>query len=231
MYEEQTSGMVFILVEGGRFQMGDNFGDGFPDERPVRDVSLDDYFLGQYPVTQGEWRIIMDNNPSMFKKGDRYPVEMISWDHAQAFISRVNEKTDGLFRLPTEAEWEFAARGGGRQEKWAGTNDADKAGDYMWFDGNSAGKTHPVGLKKPNHLNFYDMSGLTHEWVCDTYHVEAYQENIAHNPICQRPGRYRAFRGGSWKRHLEGLRCTRRMGGLPHLGFGTFGFRLAREVP
>lgn len=210
--------------------MGDTFGDGFPDEQPLNEVCVDDFYLGQYPVTQGEWRLLMDNNPSVFKKGDRYPVEMISWNGANTFIQELNKNSDGKFRLPTEAEWEYAARSGGKKEKWAGVNDLEQLSDYMWYESNSKEKTHPVGLKKPNGLQLYDMSGLTHEWVVDYYQVDAYQRYKRDNPVSLQQTPYRVFRGGSWKRHVEGLRCTRRMGGLPHLGFGTFGFRVARDL-
>ena len=221
--------MPFILVRGGCFLMGDLFGDGFPDEQPVHEVCVDDFMLGQFPVTQGQWRCIMGGNPAMFKKGSAYPVEMISWDHAQRFIDTLNKRTDGRFRLPTEAEWEYAARSGGQREKWAGVSDPAQAGDFMWFAQNARERTHPVGLKRPNRLGLHDMSGLTHEWVSDIYRPDAYTMHTRNNPRVEGDGRYRAFRGGSWKRHLEGLRCTRRMGGVPHLGFGTFGFRLARD--
>ena len=229
-FQEPRTGMVFLRIQGGCFTMGDTFGDGFPDERPTNEVCVTDFFLGQYPVTQGEWRTLMDNNPSVFKKGDRYPVEMISWDAAVRFIERLNRDSDGKYRLPTEAEWEYAARSGGKREKWSGTSDPEQVGDYMWFESNARERTHPVGLKKPNGLGLYDMSGLTHEWAVDYYHIDAYQHLDRDNPVVLRPSGHRAFRGGSWKRHIEGLRCTRRMGGMPHLGFGTFGLRIARDL-
>lgn len=227
---DSVTGMEFVYVEGGCFPMGDLFGDGFPDEQPVREVCVDSFFLATTPVTQGQWRRIMGNNPSMFKKGDGYPVEMVSHDANQAFIHRLNALTEGGYRLPTEAEWEFAARGGGRQQKWAGTSDGDKLGDFAWYGSNANGRTHPVGLKRPNELGLYDMSGLVHEWVEDYYDPQAFTQLGRDNPLHAGPGRFRAFRGGSWKRHPEGLRCTRRMGGYPNTGFGTYGVRLARSV-
>jgi formylglycine-generating enzyme required for sulfatase activity len=227
---DEITSMRLLFIPGGNFSMGDGFGDGFPDERPLREVRVDDFWLGECPVTQGQWRRVMNGNPAMFKKGAEYPVEMISWDQSMEFIKRLNTMSKHNFRLPTEAEWEYAARGGGKLEKWSGVNDISQAGDFMWFEDNAESRTHPVGEKKPNRLGLYDMSGLTHEWNIDIYHPDAYTFLGEDNPVCERPGAYRVFRGGSWKRHLEGLRCTRRMGGLPNLGFGTFGIRLAKSV-
>ncbi|NGZ27632.1 MAG: formylglycine-generating enzyme family protein [Magnetococcales bacterium] len=222
--------MEFVYVEGGCFQMGDLFGDGFPDEKPVREVCVEAFFLAKTPVTQGQWQKIMECNPAMFKKGPDYPVEMVCFDDTQTFINRLNQLTEGGYRLPTEAEWEFAARGGGLKQKWSGTSSLDELGDYAWYGSNANGRTHPVGLKKPNELGIYDMSGIVHEWVEDFYDHEAFTKLGRDNPIHTGPGRFRAFRGGSWKRHPEGLRCTRRMGGQPNTGFGTYGVRLARSV-
>lgn len=230
LFRESVTGMEFVYVEGGCFQMGDLFGDGFPDERPVREVCIGACFLGRMPVTQGQWRQIMDGNPAMFKKGDAYPVEMVSFDGAQAFVQRLNAMTEGGFRLPTEAEWEYACRGGGLRQKWSGTSDLEELGDYAWFGGNSNGRTHPVGLKKPNELGLHDMSGIVHEWTGDFYDHLAFQRLGRDNPRDEVNSGFRAFRGGSWKRHAEGLRCTRRMGGPPNTGFGTYGMRVARDV-
>lgn len=234
-YTELFVDMEFVFIKGGRFQLGDTFGDGFPDEMPVNEVTVSDFFLGRYPVTQGQWQKIMQNNPSMFKKGDRYPVEMVGWDAASAFIDKLNQATEQNYRLPTEAEWEYAARSGGQKDKWAGTNAIEELGDYAWFIDNSNNRTHPVGLKKPNNFNLYDMSGLVHEWTQDVYNQEIYahlakQEVVASNYVYEGQGRYRSFRAGSWKRRSEGVRCTRRMGGLPALGFGTYGFRVAKNA-
>ncbi|MGN7612198.1 formylglycine-generating enzyme family protein [Magnetococcales bacterium HHB-1] len=228
LFYEETTKMPFVRIKGGDFLMGDLFDNGFPDEKPVHKVTLDDFYLGKYPVTQGEWRLLMNSNPAMFKKGDRYPVEMVSWDQAKAFIYQLNQRSKIHFRLPSEAEWEYAARSGGKKELWSGTSDLEQLGRYAWYDQNAQGRTHPVGEKKPNGLGLHDMSGLLHEWTEDWYFTDAFNHHTEKNPLLLEPkGDYRAFRGGSWKRHPEGLRCTRRMGGLPHGGFGTYGFRLA----
>ena len=136
--------MEFVWVPGGCYRMGSNSGED--DEQPVHEVCVDGFWLGKYEVTQAEWQRVMGNNPSHFK-GDRNPVEIVSWDDAQEFIKRLNAKGNGTFRLPTEAEWEYAARSGGKDEKYAGGNDVDRV---AWYKSNSGGKTHPVGTKAPN---------------------------------------------------------------------------------
>ncbi len=227
---DPVTGMPFVFVEGGRFDMGDLFGDGFPDELPVVPTKVGDFWIGRYPVTQGQWRKVMDYNPSMFKKGDDYPLEMVSWDQAQDFIAKLNELTEGGYRLPREAEWEFAARDRGQKRKWAGTSDIEELVDFAWYDANSTFRTHPVGLKKPNALGLCDMSGGAHEWTHELYFTDAHAALASGAKIPETGGSHRSFRGGSWKRHAEGLRCSRRMGGLPDQGFGTYGLRLAKDA-
>ncbi len=232
-FRDEYTGMEFIFVRGGRFILGDQFGDGFPDEYPVVEVEVGDFYLGTLPVTQGQWRHVMDSNPSMFKKGDDYPVEMVSWESAKELTRRMNENSpNGFgFRLPTELEWEFAARAGGKKHKWSGTSDLEELGDYAWYEDNSNFRTHPVGQKKPNELGFHEMSGSTHEWNEEFYFTDALAALAQGGTIPETGGSHRSFRGGSWKRHAEGLRCTRRMGGRPNEGFGTYGVRIAMDVP
>lgn len=163
-----------VFVKGGCFQMGDTFGDGNKDERPVHKVCLSDYYIGKYPVTQGEWKAVMGNNPSSFKDcGEKCPVESVTLEDTQEFIQRLREMTGKKYRLLTEAEWEYAARSVGKKEKWAGTSDERRLGDYAWYAANSGEKTHPVGQKKPNELGIFDMSGNVSQWVNDFYD-EAY---------------------------------------------------------
>src|SRR3989338_7511012 len=150
-------GMVF--VKGGCFQMGDSFGDGYAGERPVHEVCVNDFYIGENEVTQGEWKALMDENPSVNKLGDNYPVDSVDWEDVQEFIKRLNAKSGKRYRLPTEAEWEYAARSGGRKDKFAGTSNESELGEYAWYYGNADNETHPVKQKKPNAIGVYDMSG------------------------------------------------------------------------
>jgi len=134
VFKDPLTGMEFVGVKGGCYAMGDTFGDGNSDEKPVHRVCLSDFYVGKYEVTQGQREKVMGNNPSSFKGGDNYPVENVSWYDVQEFISRLNRKTSMKYRLPTEAEWEYAARSGGKQEKWAGTSRESDIDDFAWTD-------------------------------------------------------------------------------------------------
>jgi formylglycine-generating enzyme required for sulfatase activity len=153
-----VSNMVY--VSGGTFTMGatsEQGSDAYDDENPTHSVTLSSYYIGKYEVTQAEWKAVMGSNPSYFKGDDR-PVEQVSWDDCQTFISRLNSITGRSFSLPTEAQWEFAARGGNSTlgYKYSGSNNVY---DIAWYDDNSGGTTHDVGTKSPNELGLYDMSG------------------------------------------------------------------------
>ncbi len=152
-WTDSVTGMAFVWVPKGCFEMGCGTwtSDCDSDEKPVHEVCLDSFWMGKHEVTQGEWKKIMGNNPSTFKKGDKYPVERVSWNDAQEFIRRLNAKTGGRgkFRLPTEAEWEYACRSGGKPQKYAGGSDPDRV---AWYGSNSGGSTHPVGTKAANGL-------------------------------------------------------------------------------
>jgi formylglycine-generating enzyme required for sulfatase activity len=222
---DPITGMEFLWVAGGTFKMGDMFGDGLENETPVHDVELDDFYLGKYPVTQRQWKQVMGTNPSRFQKGDLYPVEQVSWSDVQAFIRKLTalNAENFVFRLPSEAEWEYAARSGGQKEKFAG---GDMVGALAWYDENSGGSTHPVGRKMPNGLGFYDMSGNVWEWCRDGYDEMAYQSHECRNPVMPEGRREGAMRGGGWNLDSWSVRCTRRMG-YPIDYFGpALGFRL-----
>jgi len=205
--------------------MGDTFGDGYENEKPVHEVCVDDFYLGKYPVTQGQWKKVMGSNPSHFKSGDNYPVESVSWNDVQEFIKKLNQLSGQQYRLPTESEWEYAARSGGKRGKYAGTSSDSELGEYAWYDSNSGGKTHPVGQKLPNGLGLYDMSGNVWEWVEDTYSSNAYQSHSRTNPIYTRQGSSRVRRGGSWNNNPRNVRCSNRNNN-PGNRNNNLGFRL-----
>jgi formylglycine-generating enzyme len=220
---------AMIVVKGGCFQMGDTFGVGGDNEKPVHEVCVNDFYIGKYEVTQEQWKAVMGNNPSFFSScGNNCPVENVSWDDAQDYINKLSEKTGKKYRLPTEAEWEYAARSGGKQEKWSGTSNFDELEDYAWFLDNSGKKTHPVGKKKPNGLGLYDMSGNVWEWVKDGYDQAYYKKSPKVNPRGPESGASRVRRGGGWVSVPGNVRTAIRAGDDPDVGFSYLGFRLAR---
>jgi len=234
---DPVTGMMFIEVKGACFQMGDNFGDGDNDEKPAHEVCVRDFYMGKYEVTQAQWRVVMGNNPSSFSNcGAACPVETVSWNDVQEFIRILNQKTGEKYRLPTEAEWEYAARSGGKNEKWAGTSSERDLSEYAWYEYNSDKRTHLVGQKKPNSLGLYDMSGNVKEW-CSDWYVGGYYRNSDNKYNSQGPsgsafgsGEVRVQRGGSWTSDVTGLRTARRGAGVPSYRDGnSLGFRLAKS--
>jgi len=224
---EARVGMEFVFVKGGCFDMGDTFGDGYSDEKPVHTVCVSDFYMGKYEVTQGQWKAIMGNNPSYFKNcGDNCPVENVSWYEVQEFIERLNSKSGKKYRLPTEAEWEYAACSGGKREKYAGTN--DNPDDYAWHDSNSGKKTHPVGQKRPNGLGLYDMTGNVWEWCSDWCGEDYYASSPKDNPQGPSSGSYRVLRGGSWFYSPRVIRASNRGIDFPSFRLIYNGFRLLR---
>jgi len=227
-FTDPTTGMEFVKVPGGTFEMGcgawsSDCGD---NEKPVHTVTLDGFLIGKYEVTQGQWKKVMGSNPSKFQNGDSYPVENVSWDDAQKFIQKLNAMGGGgTYRLPTEAEWEYACRSGGKAEKFCGGNNLDSA---AWYDGNSGKSTHPVGTKAPNGLGIYDMSGNVWEWVGDVYSATAYSSHQRKNPMHSDGGGQRVLRGGSWYYFPKYLRSSNRYGNTEYNNSSGYGFRLAR---
>ena len=186
-----------VRVEAGTFIMGatPEMESPFDWEKPTHQVTLtNDYYIGKYEVTQALWQAVMDNNPSYFK-GDDLPVEMVSWDDCQEFISKLNIITGKTFRLPTEAEWEYAARGGNKSRgyQYSGSNNLS---DVAWYEDNSGKKTHTVGSKQSNELGIYDMSGNVWEWCQDW--LTPYSSSSQVNPTGANSGPGRVYRGGSW---------------------------------
>jgi formylglycine-generating enzyme required for sulfatase activity len=224
-FKEPVTGMELVFVRGGCFSMGDTFEDGAFDEKPVHEVCVSDFSMGKYEVTQGQWKTIMGKNPSHFSScGDSCPVEQASWNDVQTFIQKLNQKTGKTFRLPTEAEWEYAARSGGKKERYAGTN--DNLDDYAWCVNNSGRKTHPVGQKKANTLGLFDMSGNVWEWVVDRYDRGYYSRGPRDNPSGPSSGSSRVLRGGGWNSKPQYVRAAFRFGRYPVNRFDDTGFRI-----
>jgi formylglycine-generating enzyme len=190
-----------VEVQGGTFQMGSN--DGESDEKPVHSVSVSTFYIGKYEVTQKQWRDVMGTSPSYFKNCDDCPVEQVSWDDVQEYLKKLNSKITGKkYRLLMEAEWEYAARGGNKSNKYkySGSNNLN---ELAWYETNSGNKTHPVGGKQANELGIFDMSGNVWEWCSDW--LGSYSSNLAQNPTGADTGYYKVFRGGCWLHH--GVNC------------------------
>ena len=214
-----------VKVETGTFMMGATLEmqDSYDDEMPVHQVTLtNDYYMGKYEVTQALWQAVMGNNPSKFK-GDNLPVESVSWKDCQKFISKLNKKTGRKFRLPTEAEWEYAARGGkkSRGYQYSGSSNIS---DVAWYAGNSSNKTHPVGTKQSNELGLYDMTGNVWEWCQDWY--GSYVSSSQTNPTGAVSGSRRVRRGGGWYNNEENCRSSCRSGVTPDARYYFLGLRL-----
>jgi sulfatase modifying factor 1 len=227
--ETLPSGVSFemVFVEGGRFMMGSEEEEVYSNEKPLQEITLSDFYIGKYPITQQLWKLIMgiEYNSSHFK-GDNRPVDQVSWDDTQKFIEKLNKVNGEKYRLLTEAEWEYAARGGLKSKgfKYAGSN---KLKDVAWFNGNSYGETKPVGLKYPNELGVYDMSGNIFEWVEDQYHDSYYgmpKDGSAWLDI--EKGAFHVIRGGSWFNSAHSCRVAYRNGSNPMLRDLNIGFRL-----
>jgi formylglycine-generating enzyme required for sulfatase activity len=191
-----------ILVEGGSFQMGRN--DSLDNEKPAHTVKLKPFYIGKYEVTQKLWQAVMDTNPSGFKGCEDCPVEELNLTSIQAFLSKLNKMTGKNYRLPTEAEWEYAAMGGNKSKGYiySGSNDLS---EVAWYKGNADSKTHPVGQKKPNELGIYDMAGNVWELCSDWYDPKYYRRSPSDNPQNTRKAAYKVSRGGSWRSGPE--RC------------------------
>lgn len=178
-------------------------------------------------MTQGQWQGLMGSNPSRFKScGENCPVDTVTWNEVQNFISRLNQRSGKKFRLPTEAEWEYAARSGGKAEQYAGANSESALGDYAWYRANSGEKTHPVGQKRPNGLGLYDMSGNVWEW-CQDWNG-AYPSGNVTDPTGPSSGSNRILRGGSWFNNANRCRSANRFDFTPDYRSNNLGFRLVR---
>lgn len=224
-----VNGVEFNMVKvaGGTFQMGatsEQGSDYFDNELPVHQVTLSDYYIGEIEVTQELWQAVMGSNPSNFRTSNKLPVEIVSWNDCQTFITKLNQLTGMQFRLPTEAEWEFAARGGNKSKgyKYSGSNDID---EVAWYYYNSGGETHEVGTKLPNELGIFDMIGNVWEWCQDRY--GSYSSSAQTNPTGPSTGSNRVIRGGSWDSEPRYCRVSRRYGCTPDRSDRYLGLRLA----
>ena len=252
-FKDSVTGIEMVLVKGGCYRMGDTFGDGESDEKPVHEVCVDDFYMGKYEVTVGEFRKFVNDagykteaekedgcyyytgskwekdrsknwrNPG-FSQDDSHPVACVSWNDATAFTGWLVNKTGKSYRLPTEAEWEYAAKSGGKSEKYSGGNDIDSV---AWYSSNSGSKTHSVGQKAANGLGIYDMSGNVWEWVNDWYDSGYYKNSPKDNPKGPSSGSDRVRRGGSWSGYARYVRASDRIGNTPVIRIDDLGLRLA----
>ncbi|MBO5942649.1 MAG: SUMF1/EgtB/PvdO family nonheme iron enzyme [Bacteroidales bacterium] len=213
-----------VYVSGGSFMMGSDDIEAYSDQKPVHRVTLSSYRIGKYEVTQELWEAVMGSNPSCFK-GSRRPVENVSWDDCQTFIRKLNSLTGQTFKLPTEAQWEFAARGGNSSKgyKYSGSNYIDNVG---WYYDNSGSTSHNVGTKSPNELGIYDMSGNVREWCRDWYGYGTYSSSSQVDPEGPSAGSERVYRGGSWRFNARDCPVSYRSSNSPDFRYSNLGLRL-----
>ena len=227
--------MEMVYIPAGTFMMGSSNAD---DEKPAHVVGVSAFYMGKYVVTQREWQAVMGYNPSAVI-GEDHPVEDVSWVEAQSFAERLSEITGQRYRLPTEAEWEYAARAGSATIFHFG-DDPEELGEYEWQEGNSGGTTQPVGQKRPNAWGLYDVAGNVREWCEDWWDPEYYERSEHEDPVNNDPYLYtspttneqffaRATRGGSFLDIPSGCESAHRHGGRPERGQPVTGFRLVRE--
>lgn len=223
------TGMEFVLVKGGCYKMGSVAGS--EDEIPQHDVCVDDFYLGKYEVTQAQWKKVMESNPSQFSTcGPDCPVDSVSWSDSQEFVKKLSAQAKKKYRLPTEAEWEYAARSGGRDEKYAGTSDQSRLGEFAWIRDNAGDVTHQVGQKSPNGLGLYDMTGNVDEWCQDRYDKEYYKNSPKKNPAGPNAGDERASRGGAYDFSNMRIRAAHRRSESPDFRDNKLGLRLLLPV-
>lgn len=225
-----VTGMEFVFVKGGRYLMGNSMNNGFQGETPVREVSVDDFYLGRFPVTQLQWLRVMGYNPANCGTSEQCPVDSISHDMALEFVAQMNllfQDYGVLFRLPTEAEWEYAARNGGKQDCLPVDFDF---GRTAWYCANSGADTHPVGEKEPNELGLYDMAGNVWEWCSDWYAGDAYQHPAGQYQFSEADDGMRVLRGGSWQSVETCLRSTFRGHDAPMNNQWQYGLRVAGSL-
>lgn len=249
-YIEPVTGMEMILVKGGCFAMGDSTGDGEPSELPVHESCVGDFYLGRYEVTNGQYKKFDAKHVSGASEGagldgDRQPVVNVSWERSVAFAEWLSHTSGEIYRLPTEAEWEYAARAGTSESRFWGDNPDDacryanvadltakkqrpKWNTFFCDDGYLV--TAPVGSFTANGFGLHDTLGNVWEWCEDVYNSEAYGRLPKDNPVFRGPGEYRVMRGGGWSNGPLGIRSSHRVGLSPEFGHHALGFRLVKTV-
>jgi formylglycine-generating enzyme required for sulfatase activity len=232
---EGAKPLEMVLISGGTFVMGspNEEKDRGLDEGPQHLVTISQpFYMGKYEITQAQWKAVMGSNPS-FWKGDNLPVEMVSWDDIQTFVQKINQLGEGTFRLPTEAEWEYACRAGTTSRYyWGDDLNYSQIIEYAWHRENSSSKTHEVGLMPPNTWELYDMSGNVWEWCQDWYGSSYYSQSVITDPTGPDSGINRVIRGGSWGSYAQYCRSALRYGwSLPSRRDNDGGFRLQRAYP
>jgi formylglycine-generating enzyme required for sulfatase activity len=220
-------GIEFVLIQPGKFQMGSTTGD--PDEKPVHEVTISKpFYIGKYEVTQAQWQAVMGNNPSLFQGDSKRPVEQVWWTDVQAFIEKLNAMEGHQhYRLPTEAEWEYAARAGSTTAFSFG-DDPKELGQYGWYKDNAEGQTHPVGQLRPNAWGLYDVHGNVWEWVQDWY--ERYASEPVTDPKGPQSSTHRSRRGCGWNNFAPYCRTANRYSVIGYRD-DFLGFRLVRALP
>ena len=225
-WHHPQTGMKFAFVPSGCFSMGST--QGAENEKPKHPVCLEDFWMGVHEVTQEVWKQVMKTLPEQSQKGKSLPVENISWNDVMTFIERLNRSGSPKFRLPSEAEWEFACRSAGRDESYCGGEDSDS---LAWQQNNSDNQAHPVGQRQANLLGLFDMSGNVWEWVDDWYDADYYQRSPPNNPKGPATGRSKVLRGGTWMSAPKFLRSTLRYDLAPDRSFHLLGVRLVAILP
>lgn len=220
--------LELVSLKSGQFTMGSDKGNS--DEKPPHQVQLSAFSIGKYEVTQSQWMAVMGRkNPSRFQGDGNLPVDSVAWKQANDFCTALSQKTGYNFRLPTEAEWEYAARGG-KQTEYSFGDDAKQYGEYAWFYENSGKKAHPVGTLKQNPFGLFDMHGNVWEWCSDwydrNYYTQLSKQGMAVNPRGPAKGEYRVVRGGSWVNNAVGCRSAFRFNVLPGIFDRDVGFRV-----
>jgi formylglycine-generating enzyme required for sulfatase activity len=222
--------LEMVSLPAGKFTMGSSESN---DEKPQHQVKVNSFAIGKYPVTQAQYQAVMGTNPSHFKNNPQNPVEQVSWNDAKAFCQKLSQITGKTYRLPTEAEWEYACRAGTTTRYYFGDND-NQLGDYAWYRGNSNRTTHPVGQKKPNGWGLYDMSGNVWEWCEDNWHdsyAGAPDDGTAWIDNDNRSQSKKCLRGGSWGSSPNFCRSAVRVRNFPDILGSNHGFRVACVSP